>query len=421
MNYSEMNHPECSICSCEDSETNFITLNICSHSFCKACFTEYINTEISNFNILKIKCPEQTCSHVVTSDTLKTSLDSQTFEKYETLRQKKLSNQSQNDFICPQPGCSRLFQPLENTSHTSCQCGALICNSCGLLNHEGKSCVAAIDPEFEAYAVKNDVKICVMCKTIVSKIEGCTHITCPICDYEWCWLCGREHNQTHQRICARKWDPLPPAIIVKETMKKDTRPRLQRLFIWVKDFLKVLIITELFWPYLLFNVPAELRSEENSRREKIQVFILAFIVHMIYLCPIIFLMIKMIMTPEFIPVISACMSLLALMPWFIKLSDLLCCDRSVNEPQKPKRWQLRNAENFRFNPIDKPPVEDDATVYEIERYYTFEVEDFTVEKRQMQFDTSSILNIQRSQSENLITEYGATGILMYTLEVKIPY
>lgn len=365
-----MNSPlsqQCPMCFVEESPKNFLTLSLCNHSFCKDCFSQYINTQLDSFShILKIKCPEQTCSCTLTPSILKETLDIPTFHKYQALLLKKMSHQSYNTNICPQPGCSRIFVPEENASHTNCPCGASICNACGGLSHEGKSCVAALDPEFEIYAAENDLKFCIMCKTIVIRVEGCTHITCPVCDYEWCWLCGREHKDDHALKCPRKWAPLPPAIIMKESNNKvkDTRPKLQRFMIWLKSFLKLMFYIELFWPYLLFNVPAEFRSNHNSLDYKVKLFIVAFIIHMFYMSLIGALISLMISNPESIPLMIFCIGIVGTTPWLLKLFFMVFNgdDEEGGSEERKKRWQSRNAKEFCYTSSNKPSgVEQEQT------------------------------------------------------------
>ena len=49
-----------------------------------------------------------------------------------------------------------------------------------------------------------------MCKVLIAKGEGCIHITCPVCDYEWCWVCGGEFGEVHRLKCKGFWQPRSP-------------------------------------------------------------------------------------------------------------------------------------------------------------------------------------------------------------------
>ncbi|MFM7853917.1 MAG: hypothetical protein ACKO96_18840 [Flammeovirgaceae bacterium] len=32
--------------------------------------------------------------------------------------------------------------------------------------------------------------MCPMCSVKISRTEGCNHMTCAFCKFEWCWVCG---------------------------------------------------------------------------------------------------------------------------------------------------------------------------------------------------------------------------------------
>ena len=41
------------------------------------------------------------------------------------------------------------------------------------------------------------VKRCPRCKIYTEKNEGCNHMTCVSCKYQWCWLCEGEYKYGH--------------------------------------------------------------------------------------------------------------------------------------------------------------------------------------------------------------------------------
>ena len=46
--------------------------------------------------------------------------------------------------------------------------------------------------QLEGWAKENKDKVsfCPMCRTRIEKNEGCNHMTCGFCGYEFCWVCG---------------------------------------------------------------------------------------------------------------------------------------------------------------------------------------------------------------------------------------
>jgi len=201
----------CPICFIPTPISSTFSFPSCSHMFCKPCLNSYVQAQISAFNVLKIKCPQNNCPYLVSEKDLKlfeSALESPIFTKLQSLITQKTSNKAVRPLTCPRPGCLRSVTPSGNTANNYilCVCETKICIQCGENWHENKTCLEVLDPEFQAYAIENNLKPCIICKSVVDRVEGCTHITCPICDYEWCWLCGREYKDNHERKCLREWD-----------------------------------------------------------------------------------------------------------------------------------------------------------------------------------------------------------------------
>ena len=61
---------------------------------------------------------------------------------------------------------------------------------CGAAYHGWVRCANVGDDEFNAWARQNrNIKPCPKCKIKTWKYDGCNHITCQKCRYEWCWVC----------------------------------------------------------------------------------------------------------------------------------------------------------------------------------------------------------------------------------------
>ena len=69
--------------------------------------------------------------------------------------------------------------------------------------HSGQTCEDArrLDGfEWEKIGDGADGKAhrCPKCKSPFEKMAGCVHMTCSICKYEWCWVCGLAfHSAVH--------------------------------------------------------------------------------------------------------------------------------------------------------------------------------------------------------------------------------
>ena len=61
---------------------------------------------------------------------------------------------------------------------------------CGAAYHGWVRCANVGDDEFNAWVKENrNIKPCPQCRIKTWKYDGCNHITCQKCHYEWCWVC----------------------------------------------------------------------------------------------------------------------------------------------------------------------------------------------------------------------------------------
>jgi hypothetical protein len=76
-------------------------------------------------------------------------------------------------------------------------CGVFICFECGLLWHAKKKCEENIDKEYKNWALGREVQSCPSCRFEIEKNEGCNHMTCAVCGFQWCWLCRGKYTSNH--------------------------------------------------------------------------------------------------------------------------------------------------------------------------------------------------------------------------------
>ena len=63
--------------------------------------------------------------------------------------------------------------------------------------HGNEKCENILDKEFEEWKSHKIVKRCPYCKIWTEKNEGCNHMTCVECKFQWCWLCQKEYKYGH--------------------------------------------------------------------------------------------------------------------------------------------------------------------------------------------------------------------------------
>jgi len=355
----------CPICFDSIPEAEITKPLECQHAFCRSCLVEYLVSKINNFKVLNISCPSSDCNCLFTEAKLAGVLDAETLNRYKHFVIKKTTRQDELKF-CPKPGCAESFKPCAKSAFTVCKCGTKICNLCANPQHEGKSCLEMIDPEFEEYTKKEGIKFCMICKTHVLRVEGCMHITCPICDYEWCWECGREYkNSNHQSICPKKWSPAPPKSSLMTPVKKiwtgSTLRKIALIFGGLLLSPLILIALVLFWPLFRFF---DIEEDFGKNRLKSAKLIFLSIIMGITLTPLVLLF-------------GACylIAQVVIIPfkWTLKMdleemntrNNNGAGDRQAPENQpaaakKEVRWVKRDAQKFFYTTHSRPELETEA-------------------------------------------------------------
>jgi len=347
---SPVGENECPICLTDYS--SYEMLEVCSqgHKFCKACLQFFLSSKVTELGSKTIPCPQDSCKSPFNEKILKSVLDEKTFKLYEQKKQEKMVSLNPRMKFCPQAGCSRVYKPSQSKSYTICKCHSKICNACGNLWHEEKACWQVVDQEFQVFQKANDVKFCVMCKTVVQKVEGCSHITCPVCDYDWCWLCGREFTSYHAATCPKQWKPEPPAIVANEPNKEGSPKETSKT--------KKLIFLILTLPFRLvffafFPGPGELwRAIKNADKKvvKVALFILGLIISFAY-DALLFAIFTADDNEQGDAFGKVFVGLIFLIPFFIYVGYEIWRIYHVANLQNAarKRWMSRNAETFGYN------------------------------------------------------------------------
>ena len=189
----------CEICDEEYIKSNQTKLEKCSHSFCKNCWLNYITINIIDKKLIKIKCMESKCEEILPENFIYTIIKSNNnlISQYKNnkLREEILSNPRKK--FCPFPDCNSYARKNKNEKNVKCENGHIFCFYC-LKNHkEDEKCEKELDEKMEQFAKKKFIKKCPNCGCWTEKYEGCNHITCIKCGYQWCWLCNEKYKEDH--------------------------------------------------------------------------------------------------------------------------------------------------------------------------------------------------------------------------------
>lgn len=194
-NQTDSVYATCLICYSTDKE--FHTLQ-CSHTFCLECLQVYLSLKIAEGQVLIIHCPY--CSTIMDQLKIKSLIPDGLHEKYLIFHKQKTLESDINFRWCPQKECSG-FDIYQVSNSLICnKCQFEFCFLCGEICHPGKKCKVE-DSGFRKWAAENTLKKCPKCRMNTEKNGGCTHVSCPKCGINWCWICGNDLNNHEEYSC----------------------------------------------------------------------------------------------------------------------------------------------------------------------------------------------------------------------------
>eukprot|EP01113_Clastostelium_recurvatum_P031211 TRINITY_DN3875_c1_g1_i1.p1 TRINITY_DN3875_c1_g1~~TRINITY_DN3875_c1_g1_i1.p1 ORF type:complete len:380 (-),score=31.66 TRINITY_DN3875_c1_g1_i1:28-1167(-) len=235
---------DCTICG---ERAHLQTINGCGHKFCFSCLSEWLCVQVRTSTAPT--CPHQKCSQIVPFYTIKrcvSSVDPHLFDVFDS-RVNELCLQALQEWRwCTKCNSGALYAKEDKVPAPSCttacpDCKHESCALCHLDVHPRQTCsqrwweLRLADPEFthslvERYLAMHS-KPCPQCKAPITKNGGCSHMTCAMCKYQFCWIClGRYqgvYTTGNQCPCPKQPAPSPPQphqAVPLETVVNNTIP-----------------------------------------------------------------------------------------------------------------------------------------------------------------------------------------------------
>lgn len=220
-------------------------LRTCSatHSLdiCRTCLSRHLDALLESQGRSgsdALTCPSPGCGHAYSNEELRALASPETFAKYDKLRLLGHLATLPDFRWCLRQGCNNGqvydFSANRNVLGTYYR---VFCDACGFSMcfrhqvpwHAGQTCLeyeeARGDPDFNATRewLRNNTKPCPgMCGASVEKNDGCFHMTCQVCRFEFCWECladwsqiSKVHPATNERRYYR--DAHNPGCFFRET------------------------------------------------------------------------------------------------------------------------------------------------------------------------------------------------------------
>ena len=198
LNYDKFNTSSliCEICEGEIDYTYLKKIKLpCSHKFCLECWEDYLKEKINNGKVYKISCMKHKCTQILDETFIKSIIgsDEELIEKYDKfLNNKKILDSNKKIKFCPIPDCDGYAEKKGLSKIVKCNYGHEFCFVCGQKPHGWKTCSKMIDKGFEEWKTHTLVKRCPYCQFWTEKQDGCNHMTCVQCNFQWCWICEKE-------------------------------------------------------------------------------------------------------------------------------------------------------------------------------------------------------------------------------------
>ena len=190
----------CPICSDNFISTNKNTVEKCKHSFCDDCWYNFLNIKIKENKLTSIKCLDYECQEKISDEFIINLLnkDEDLIKKYKKYKLELDIINDPNKKLCPFPNCdSYLILKNKEFKITTCKNKHTYCFFCLRKPHGKSPCKEKLDLSMLEFAKNNFVKRCPNCSIITEKNDGCNHITCTKCNYQWCWLCNKQYTSEH--------------------------------------------------------------------------------------------------------------------------------------------------------------------------------------------------------------------------------
>ena len=193
----------------------------CEHppNTCKECLQSWMASEFDTKGCDGIKCPE--CAQTLEYNEVQHAASAETFEAYDKFAFRMALGGLDEFAWCLAVGCGSGQMNMDNNHFMDCiSCGYKQCLNHKVAWHAGETCEQyeyrtsgqkRRDEEKKEEEMLNTLsKKCPGpgCGWRIQKIDGCEHMTCKKCKFEFCWQCLASHaeikrvgNTAHEATC----------------------------------------------------------------------------------------------------------------------------------------------------------------------------------------------------------------------------
>jgi hypothetical protein len=187
-----------------DEAKDHVRLANCEHRICKACAHQTIAHKIAHPEELMV-CPATGCNKPIVYETLSDlGIKPYTILKLRVKHKERELTEDPDFHHCQQPDCiggnfTTFTYDKEKRAHFKCRlCGVTQCKRCGQ-HHPKVDCQDIRLKQNEQFIKrqidKKTIKKCPKCDVNIEKNDGCDHMTCNKCKYEFCWSTLKKYQK----------------------------------------------------------------------------------------------------------------------------------------------------------------------------------------------------------------------------------
>ena len=192
----------CPICGdlIENNKNNVIKLDKCGDEYCINCWYNYIQSKIEE-GYVNIKCMNYDCQEILNKEFILNIIkdNDKLIKKYDKFSKKLEILNNPNKKFCPYKNCDSYGEKIGNNKYVKCKNGHKFCFICLKDWHGKEECEKKEEEDIKIWKKDKIIKQCPNCKMWTEKNEGCNHMTCAECKYQWCWLCNQKYTINHYK------------------------------------------------------------------------------------------------------------------------------------------------------------------------------------------------------------------------------
>lgn len=195
----------------ESFDKKDLTFSPCGHGMCGECWQGFISAAVDGGPAcLDLRCPFPDCRQYVPMHVIDRHAKTKDRIRWREFEVRSFVDDNPSMAWCTAANCDRVAeckidldasQPLD----VRCNCGNAFCFNCHEEAHTPVDCETvktwqaknSAESENLNYILVN-TKPCPQCKRPIEKNQGCMHMICSQCKYEFCWLCmgnWTSHNE----------------------------------------------------------------------------------------------------------------------------------------------------------------------------------------------------------------------------------